>query len=78
MQQLKKLHRKPTFNSYLIKQFDLNKEEIEWEEFKLKYEYNDIDSKYRIKVFDIERNDADIAKIYERVEECRTYIKTLI
>jgi hypothetical protein len=41
------------------------------------YEYEDLDSKYRIKTFDFDRNDEDIEKIYERVEECREYIKTL-
>jgi len=41
------------------------------------YSYEDIESKYRIKVFDVERSDEDIDKIYERVAECREYIKTL-
>ena len=41
------------------------------------YEYGDINSKYRIKVFNIERNDEDIEKIYARVDEIRDYIKTL-
>lgn len=41
------------------------------------YEYNHLDSKYRIKVFDIERNEEDIEKIYARVAEVRDYIKTL-
>lgn len=41
------------------------------------YEYGHLNSKYRIKVFDIERNDDDIQKIYDRVEECRSYINEL-
>ena len=41
------------------------------------YEYDNLEAKYRIKVFEVERNDDDIQKIYDRVEECRDYIKTL-
>jgi len=41
------------------------------------YEYDNLEAKYRIKVFEVERNDDDIQKIYDRVEECREYIKTL-
>lgn len=41
------------------------------------YEYEGLDSKYRIKVFEIERNDDDIQKIYDRVKECRTYLEEL-
>ena len=46
-------------------------------EFASKYKYSDIDSRYRIKVFDIYRNDEDINKIYARVEECRNYLNNL-
>ena len=46
-------------------------------EFASKYKYSDIDSRYRIKVFDIYRNDEDIDKIYARVEECRNYLNNL-
>ena len=41
------------------------------------YEYDNLDAKYRIKVFEVERNDDDIQKIYDRVEECRSYINEL-
>jgi len=41
------------------------------------YSYEELDSKYRIKVFEIERNDEDIQKIYDRVKECRTYLEEL-
>ena len=43
----------------------------------VEYDYNDLDSKYRLKVFDIERDDEVIQKIYDRVEEIRKYIKEL-
>ena len=46
-------------------------------EFASKYKYSNIDSKYRIKVFEIYRNEQDIRKIYDRVEECRSYLKSL-
>ena len=39
--------------------------------------YSDIPDEKRIKVFNIERNDADISLIKTRVLECREYINTL-
>ena len=47
---------------------------LDYDTFAKHYKYSDIDSKYRIKVFEIERNDLDIDRIYTRVEECRQYI----
>lgn len=41
-------------------------------------DYTDLDLKYRVKTFQIERNEDDIEAIYKRVEECRTYLKSLI
>ena len=46
-------------------------------EFASKYKYSDIEPQYRIKVFDIYRNDEDIQNIYNRVDECRQYINSL-
>ena len=46
-------------------------------EFASKYKYSDIDSKDRIKVFDIYRNEEDIRNSYNRVEECREYLNSL-
>jgi len=40
--------------------------------------YDDIPDSLKIKVFDIPRNDEDIAKIYAQVEVCRQYIKSII
>lgn len=40
--------------------------------------YSNIDSKYRIKVFEFDKSQEDINKVYERVELIREYIKTLI
>ena len=48
------------------------------EEFTRKMTYSDIDVKKRIKIYEIERNEVDIAKIYERVLECRKIIENLI
>lgn len=39
--------------------------------------YSNVDNKYKIKVYDIERNDSDIEKIKNRVIECRNYIDKL-
>ena len=46
-------------------------------EFASKYKYSDIEPQYRIKIFDIYRNDEDIENIYNRVDECRQYINSL-
>lgn len=46
-------------------------------DFKKKMTYSDIPDKDRIKVFDIERDEGEIAIINQRVIECREYIKTL-
>ena len=40
--------------------------------------YKNIDPKYRIKVFEVERNEDDIQLIKDRVIQCREYIKTLL
>lgn len=50
----------------------------EYNEIKEKFIYDKIAAKYRIKVFEIERNQDDINAIYERVKECRNYINSLI
>ena len=46
-----------------------------YESFSNHYKYSHIDSKYRIKVFDIKRDNAVIENIYKRVIDCREYIK---
>ena len=40
--------------------------------------YDNVDDKYKIKSFKVERDNDAILSIYERVEECREYIKQLI
>jgi len=40
--------------------------------------YDNVDDKYKIKSFKVERDNDAILSIYERVKECREYIKTLI
>lgn len=40
--------------------------------------YDDVPDSLKIKVFDIPRNDEDIAKIYSQVEVCRQYINSII
>lgn len=54
-----------------------NSMQLDYEQFKNDYIYNSIDAKYRIKIFEIERNQADIDKLKERVIESRNYINNL-
>jgi len=48
------------------------------EEFHNKMTYDKIDPKYRIKIFDIDRDQNVINNINSQVEKCRNYIKTLV
>jgi hypothetical protein len=48
-----------------------------YEQFKKNLTYDLVENKYKIKVFEIERDDADIMKIIQRVKMCRDYIKEL-
>lgn len=49
-----------------------------YKEFEAKMTYSNISNKLKIKVFDIERNDADIHKIIDKVIMCREYINQQI
>jgi hypothetical protein len=40
-------------------------------------DYSNLDLKYRVKIFKVERNEEDINRLYERVSECREYIKSI-
>jgi len=40
-------------------------------------DYTTFDMKYRVKTFEIERNQEDIDKLYARVKECREYIEEI-
>jgi hypothetical protein len=57
--------------------YDLLDNEI-LEMFINKMTYSDIEKEYKIKVFDIERNDSDIEKIIQRVKDSRNYIKSIL
>lgn len=46
--------------------------------FAEKMRYPDVDPKLKVKSFAFNRNDNSILEIYERVAQCRKYIKTLI
>lgn len=50
---------------------DFNEENVS------RYKYFDIPDQYRIKVFEIKRDDILINKIYSQVEKCRNYINSL-
>jgi hypothetical protein len=52
--------------------------QLDFDTFAADYRYNKIDDAYRIRIFEIERDDEVIAAIYERVKECREYINKLI
>lgn len=40
-------------------------------------DYTNLDLKYRVKTFEIDRNQEDIDRLYQRVEECREYLKEI-
>lgn len=52
--------------------------ELDYDTFAKDYRYNGIDEAYRIKIFEIERDDDVIDAIDERVKECRLYIENLL
>ena len=54
-----------------------NPNELEYEDFKKDYIYNDLSPELRIKTFEIKRNQEDIDKMIERVKESRIYINKL-
>jgi len=41
------------------------------------HDYTNLDLKYRVKVFEIERNDEDIERLYDRIKECREYLNQI-
>jgi len=51
---------------------------VDYDEFAKHYNYDNVANKYRIKVFDIKRDDEVIEQINQRVIECRGYIDNLI
>lgn len=55
-----------------------NPNELPWKEFLKGYQYSHLDPDKRIKVFDIERNHADIKFLRGRVKQCRDYIDELL
>jgi len=52
--------------------------ELDYDTFAKDYRYNEIDEAYRIRIFEIERDDDVIDAINGRVIECREYINNLI
>ena len=52
--------------------------ELDYDTFAKDYKYNEIDEAYRIRIFEIERDDDVIDAINGRVIECREYINNLI
>ena len=51
---------------------------VDYDEFAKHYNYDNVDNKYRIKVFDIKRDDEVIEQINQRVIECRGYIDNIV
>jgi len=62
--------------NYYCRSNDLDELEL-YESFKNKMTYSDVEEKYRIKIFDIERDDKIIEEINQRVLDCRYYINSL-
>jgi hypothetical protein len=52
--------------------------ELDYDTFAKDYRYNEIAEAYRIKIFEIERDEEVIEAISQRVTECREYISNLI
>ena len=52
--------------------------ELDYDTFAKDYRYSEIDEAYRIRIFEIERDDDVIDAINGRVIECRNYINNLI
>ena len=52
--------------------------ELDFDSFAKDYRYSEIDEAYRIRIFEIERDDSVIDAINGRVIECREYINNLI
>jgi hypothetical protein len=52
--------------------------ELDFDSFAKDYRYSEIDEAYRIRIFEIERDDDVIDAINGRVIECRNYINNLI
>ncbi len=50
---------------------------LDFDAFAKDYRYSNIDDTYRIKIFEIERDDEVIDAIEQRVMECRNYIELL-
>ena len=48
-----------------------------YEEFKKDYTYNNLENKYRIKIFEISYDKEVIENIIDRVKACREYIETI-
>jgi hypothetical protein len=40
-------------------------------------DYSNFDLKHRVKIFKVDRNDEDIQRLYDRVNDCRTYLNEL-
>jgi hypothetical protein len=53
-------------------------EDYSYNAFAKDYNYDNIDNKHRIKVFDIKRDDEVIEQINQRVIECRGYIDNIL
>ena len=51
---------------------------VDYDEFAKHYNYDNVANKYRIKVFDIKRDDEVIEQINQRVIECRGYIDNIL
>jgi hypothetical protein len=49
-----------------------------YNDFHKKLTYQDVPAELKIKIFEFDRNDEDIARIKMRVKECREYIKELL
>lgn len=49
----------------------------EYEKLIRSHQYGDVNPKYRVKIFEIEKDEEAIKSIRQRVEECRIYLETI-
>jgi hypothetical protein len=68
-----------TPENLIEKEFQYNSDNnfLEYNDFREKYMFSNVEHKYRIKIFEINYDKKVINEIIERVEKCREYLDKL-
>lgn len=56
----------------------MDMEELDRDEFRSRYTYDEVDKKYRLRTFSFNYSEDDVKRIENRVNQCREYIQKLI